>query len=234
MLFGEDGLEVVQLGAEGPQKLRFLDRGAVGSIVGVERLGNALVLASQRGLLLLREGAERPEMLLRRPIRGIARLGERIAFTDGSSLFVSTLELLRSNRIEGELRMGRGFAPARLAVRGGQAIVHGTGGVAQVDLRQPSRPVLRSRISTAEVGVISDAALLAGRLFLLGHRGLQVVDPSGERVIDAADVMALDRLTAAGRHLVMIGKDVLQLVDATPFLNIPATPATPATPAARR
>ena len=121
--------------------------------------------------------------------------------------------------------MGRRFAPARLTVRGGQAIVHGIGSVAQVDLRNPSRPVLRSRISNAQVGVISDAALLGGRLFLLGQRGLQVADASGEYVIDAADVMALDRLTGVGRHLVMIGKDVLQLVDATPFLKIPATPA---------
>jgi hypothetical protein len=40
-------------------------------------------------------------------------------------------------------------------------------------------------------------------------------------VVDSADVEALQRLEAAGRHLVMVGDNSLQVVDTTPFFVTP-------------
>jgi hypothetical protein len=68
------------------------------------------------------------------------------------------------------------------------------------------------------VGETHDALAAWGRLFLLGDRGLQVVDASSRRIDDSADVSARTRFDAAGRHLVMIGDAGLQVVDGTPFV----------------
>ena len=76
-----------------------------------------------------------------------------------------------------------------------------------------------ARIGGTETGRILDAAVIEDRVFLIGPRGLQVVDPSGERIIDSVDVLARERIDVAGRHLVMIGEKSLQVVDATPFMT---------------
>jgi hypothetical protein len=103
-------------------------------------------------------------------------------------------------------------------VFGARAIVMGARGVLCFDVSDPSRPVLRSRIEMNEVGDVRDAAFLAGRIFLLGDRGLQVLDASGERVVESVDVDPRQLLDAGGRHLVLAGERSLQVVDATPFV----------------
>lgn len=218
VLFGPDGIEVLaMLGGRFALALA-LDRGTVGSIVAVESLGRDLVAAGNRGLVLLAEGKSQPEPLLDRPVLGMAALGDRLLFTDGTSLYVSSAALLRELRVEAELRLGRGFGPGPLRVEDGHAIVIAQRGVAVVDLSAPTRPRLRSRIETSEAGEIRDAAMVAGRLFLLGERGLQLTDAGGSRVVDSACVVARLRVARSERHLVMIGEKTLQVVDATPFV----------------
>jgi hypothetical protein len=96
-----------------------------------------------------------------------------------------------------------------------------------VDLSRPSQPRIVSRISTTEAGEIEDAVVLGGRLFLLGTRGLQISDRTGERIVDSVDVRTRARLGRSGRHIVMIGGDSLQVVDATPFFaSAAASPGT--------
>ncbi len=218
VLFGPDGIEVLALAGGRFAPVLAFDRGTVGSIVAVESLGRDLVAAGNRGLLLLAEGQAQPEPLLERPVLGLAQLGERLLFTDGTSLFVSTPALLRERRVEAELRLGRGFGPGPLRVDDRQVIVVAQRGVAVVDLSAPSAPRLHSRIETSEAGAIRDAARVGGRLFLLGERGLQLTDAAGSRVVDSACVTARLRVAPAGRHLVMIGEKSLQVVDATPFV----------------
>jgi hypothetical protein len=217
ILFGEDGIEVVELGPEGPRRVRVLDRAAVGSVVGVESSNGQLVTAGNRGLLLV-DGGDEPETLFEHQVLGLARFAGGIVFTSGKSLFVSTVPMLREGRMLAELQLRRGFFPGRVRARDGAVVVLGERGVALVDLERPAEPVLRSRIDMTEVGAIQDATLAGGRLFLLGDRGLQVTDASGQRVVDSADVVARSRIGVAGRHLVMIGERALQVVDTTPFL----------------
>jgi len=218
VIFGPDGIEVLALLGGRFAPVLTLDRGTVGSIVAVESLGRDLVAAGNRGLVLIAEGKAQPEPLLVRPLLGLALLGDRLLFTDGTSLLVSTASLLREQRVEAELRLGRGFGPGPLRVDGAQVIVIAQRGVAVVDLSAPGGPRLESRIETAEAGEVRDAAMVGGRLFLLGARGLQLTDARGSRVVDSACVVARLRVAPAGRHLVMIGEKALQVVDATPFV----------------
>ncbi len=227
LLFGEDGVEVVQLEAQGPRRVYAWGRGAIGSVVALAAPRAGIVAGGKRGLLLL--SGEQPEPLIDRPVRGLALLGgERLVFTDGTSLFVSTIPLLRQRKVEGELRLGSGFGPGRLRVQGRTALVLGKRGLVRVDLGRPSQPRLLSRIDTNEVGEIRDAALLRGRLFLLGQRGLMLTDPQGERVSDSAALAARSRIDPSGRHLVAVGDDRLQVVDATPFVFRAAASRSPA------
>ena len=79
-------------------------------------------------------------------------------------------------------------------------------------------PRLLARIGGKETGRVLDAATIRDQLFLIGPRGLQVADPTGERIVDSVDVLARERLEVEGRHLVMIGDQSLQVVDATAFI----------------
>ncbi len=220
--FGEDGIEVVELGAEGPQRVAVWERGSVGTIIAVEPAGTGFVAAGKRGLLLLSGTGGAPERLLDREVLGLASVGGRLVFSDGTSLYVSTPALLRERRVEAELRLGTGFGPGRVRVRGETAVVLGRRGLVRVALAPPSAPRLLSRIETTEVGAIRDATLVRGRLFLLGERGLQLADPRGEAVVDTAPVAVETRLDASGRHLVLIGGKAMQVVDTTPFVLSPS------------
>ncbi len=218
VLFGPDGIEVVELREGRFVPVLALDRGVVGTIVAVESLGRDLVAAGNRGLVRIDGQKGQRELLFERPVLGLARSGERLLITDGESVYVSTLALLREHRFEGELRLGRGFGPAELHVDEGQLIVIAQRGVAVVDISVPGQPRLASRIDANQAGSIRDAARIGGRLFLLGERGLQLTDAQGTRVVDSACVAARLRVAPAGRHLVMIGEKTLQVVDTTPFV----------------
>jgi len=217
-VFGADGLELVRLDGEGTRRELDFGREVVGSPVDALTLGEHWLAATNRGLLELGADGASARTLVRRDIKGMDKMGDRVVFTDGASLFVSTLPLLRQGRIESELRMGTGFAPARVSVHGRTAVVLGERDAIWVDLRRPAAPRMLSRIGGDESGRVRDAAVIGGRLFLLGPRGLQVVDRSGERIVDSIDVEARERVDASGRHLVMIGEKMLQVVDATPYM----------------
>lgn len=216
-VFGPDGIELVSLEG-GAHRERVFPRSEVGSVIGLVAVREGLIAAGNRGLLLLGEvGSVRT--LVPREVLGLASHGQHLFFTDGISLYAATPATLLRGRVEGELRLGRGFRPARVRVVGSQAVVLGDPGVLRVDVSQPSRPRVISRIGTDEVGEIQDASLLAGRLLLVGARGLQISDPSGERVVDSVDVAPRHRLDASGRHVVLIGERNLQVVDATAFVT---------------
>jgi hypothetical protein len=179
--------------------------------------------ASSRGLLKLGRESDSVQTLVPRPIVGMARApGNRVAFSDGVSVFVASLSSLQSGRVEGELRLGRGFAPQRIRASGRTVVVLGARDAVWVDVESPvPRPI--ARFNGKQTGKILDASTIGDRLFLIGPRGLQVTDPRGERIVDSVDVEARRRVEAAGRHLVIVGEKSLQVVDATPFVTPPPT-----------
>jgi hypothetical protein len=214
-VFGPDGLELVSL--EGvPHRERAFSRSQVGSIIETVTLGSDLVTAGNRGLLRLAPDGS-IQTLFPREVLGLARRGDRLLFTDGTSLYVASIPLLANGRVEAELRLGRGFRPARVRIAGSAALVLGDPGLVQLDVSQPAKPRVVSRIDKSEVGDIHDASVLGGRLFLIGSRGLQISDASGERIVDSVDVVPRHRLDTSGRHVVLIGDRHLQVVDTTAF-----------------
>lgn len=217
-VFGPDGIEMVHIDGEATARGTVYGRDSVGSVVGVEEVGGEWVAATNRGLLWLGGNPESVGTLVSRPILGLDKKGDRLVFTDGSSLYVASLPLLKKGRVEAQLRLGRGFHPEAVRVHGDTGVVIGARDAVWVDLRDPRRPRLLSRVGGKESGRIRDAAVVGQRLFLLGPRGLQVLGPGGERIVDSVDVIPREHLDVSGRHLVMIGDKSLQVVDATAFV----------------
>ena len=141
-------------------------------------------------------------------------------------MYVSTTEMLSKNRVLAQLKLGRGFAPGRVRAFGRQAIVMGRTGTLILDISDPRKPRVTSQLYSQTIGQVRDAARVGGRIFLLGQRGLLVLDPGGRRVVDTVDLETRDHVAVMGRHVVAAGGESLQVMDATPFNHeAPAAPA---------
>jgi hypothetical protein len=225
VVYGHDGVEIVALASGRPERIHTFGREQVGSIETAAVLDDALVIGGSRGLLLLSDDPFEVTPLRAGPIQGAARVGSWLLFVDHSALHVSTLEGLRGGQIVGSLRLGRVFGTARIrpSERGVSLVANGS--FTRVDLANPAQPRVVSQLRAKHVGVVNDVVWVGGRTFLLGERGLLLLDPSGARAVDSADVRARMRLDATGRHLVAIDQNHLQVIDATPFAAVGPAPA---------
>jgi hypothetical protein len=165
---------------------------------------------------------------MRRAVRGLAALGDTLVFTDGDTVYISTLELLRERRVLDQHRAGREFAPRCVRALGDKAVVIGERGVLIFDLSSPSRPRPLAQLRYEQTGRVEDATLLDGRIALLGARGIQLLDANAQRVVESVDVNPRARLTRMSRHLVLVGDRELQVVDTTPFTTWNSSPASAA------
>ena len=94
----------------------------------------------------------------------------------------------------------------------------GNGGVLVLRMREKGAPVVTAKLPTREVGRVHDAAAIGGRIFLLGERGLQMMNSNATRMAESIDVVdAQARAANMGRHIVSIGSNRLQIVDSTPL-----------------
>jgi hypothetical protein len=175
------------------------------------------LLAGSRGLVVMTDSDEPPQRILRRVIRALAGDGEHLFFSDGGVLFVSTFEELQKNKLVGQLRLGDGFGAHTIRSLGSWVAVLGEEAVSLVDVSDPANPELISRLDRSRVGRVSDALEMAGRIFLLGDRGLQLLDPGGERVAEHIPVIDASKMARMGHHLTMVGEQSMQVVDSVPF-----------------
>jgi hypothetical protein len=225
LLFGPDGLELVSFTAEGPKATATHSRGVVGSISALVPTQEGLLIASSQGLLLAEADGSNAQRIMRRIIRGLDARGDTLVFSDDESVFISTLAMLRQNRVVAQLRLGREFKPERIRIVDDSAIVMGQGGVVMIDLADPGKPRVVQKLPRQTSGLVYDAERVGDRVFLLGARGVQVMDVAGGRVVEAVDVVPRQRLARTGRHLVVVGEKQLQVVDGLPFASEALRPA---------
>ena len=225
VLFGQDGLEIVGFGPEGLQPVVTHSRGEVGSIAALQPTADGMLLASSKGLLLSDRDGGKARRVMRRIVLGMAAIGDKLVFTDGDSVFVSTLELLRQERVTAKLRLGREFKPSHVRVAGHHAIVMGEGGFVVLDIASSEKPRLVAKLNRASAGEVRDALSMDDQIFLVGERGVQLLDLASQRIVEAVDVLPRQRVARAGRHLVLVGDDRLQMVDALPFREAKSVPA---------
>jgi outer membrane protein assembly factor BamD (BamD/ComL family) len=227
VLFGEDGLVVVARQG-GAYRLVFeLDRGTAGAVASVEEVDGRLLAAGTRGLLRTALDGGPVERLFERPLRGIARSGDTLLVIDDQWLYTGSARDPRPAEFVRAAELGRGLAPRGIRVGGGIAVVLGLRGVACFDVSAGRTARAFERPKPNSIGSVTDAVVQGGAIFLLGERGLQVLDPSGGRIIDAVDVKGRSALDTAGGHVVAIGGNRLEVVDVAPWITR-AAPAAPA------
>lgn len=224
IVYGEDGLEVVVAQGNGYRTVTAFDRGVVGAVAGVESQDGKLLIAGTRGLLRAPLDGGAVERLIERPLRGIARVGDTVHLLDDQWLYAGPVADLRAPSFFTIADIGRGLDPRSLHASGSLAVVVGGRGVATFALAAlgPARPLARLRGD--EIGAVSDAAIVGRSLFVLGERGLLVVDPVTGRVVDSVDVEGRSVLGAAGGHLLAVGDARVDVVDTTPW-SVSSSPA---------
>ena len=217
VLFGEDGVEVVAQQDGGYRSVASFDRGNVGAVYAVEGQEGRLLMAGTRGLVRAPLGGGPVERLIERPLRGMARVGDVLQLLDDQWLYAGPISDPRATAFFTVADVGRALEPRLLRVEGTVAVVVGSGGVATFALSGtgPARPLARLRESA--VGAIADAVVLGNSAFLLGERGLLVIDPRSGRILDSVDVAGRSALCVAGGQVIAIGGDRLDVVDATPW-----------------
>ena len=217
--FGPDGIRVLATDAEGNTgEVASWDRGAVGAVRDLTRIGEDLVVVSSRGLLQVPIRGGEARVLINGKLKGVAASGSRVYLLDDQWLYAAPVHSVQRDSIQGLARLTRGFDSVSIHVDGNIAAAVGEKEVRCYWVGGSGRAKLLSRLQRDEVGDIRDVAILGGRVFLLGTRGLQVVDPQRGAVIDSVDVDARESLSATGRLLVAGGKGGLELVDATPWI----------------
>jgi hypothetical protein len=226
VIFGEEGIEFVSAGGMMSES-KNLGRDRIGGVRALAQIGSAWVLGGQSGLRVLDPQTGEIEDLLDRPIFGLGARGDTLVFTDGESLFVSTLPLLREERVRAHFRLGRDLGLTRIRTFEGGALAVGPGGVVVIRIPEQGEPEVIAKFLSEEVGMVYDALGADGRIFLIGERGLQVIEGKKNRVVDSADLEDMSRVAMMGRHLVASGDHHIQVVDLSawtpPFAHPPAS-----------
>jgi hypothetical protein len=222
-IFGEEGIERIGFGPQGAAPTGTWGRSEIGTVFSLEPLGDMYVVAGARGLMLTKPDTRATKRIMRRVMKGLAVVGDSLVFTDGDSVFVSNLALLEQKRVIAQLRLGKTFAPERVRSFGNKAVAVGRGGVLVMDLSNPKKPVVTAKLYPKDVGRVTDATAVGNRIFLIGDRGIQMMDARARQVVESIDVKAHSHISSMGRHVVSVGDQSLQVVDATPFTgSVPA------------
>jgi len=226
VIFGEEGIELVSArGAASGSK--DLGRDRIGGVRALAQIGSDWVLGGPAGLRVLDPETGELEDLLDRPIFGLGVRGDTLVFTDGEGLFVSTIPLLREERVSAHFRLGRELGLTRIRTFDGGALAVGAGGVVVIRIPHQGKPEVVAKFLSEEVGVVHDGLVADGRIFLIGKRGLQFVEGGNNRVIDSADVEEMSRVAVMGRHLIASGNHHIQVVDLSdwtpPLAHSPAS-----------
>jgi len=224
-IFGEEGIEIVGFGASGPEVVSALSRSDIGTVFALEPIGDHFAVAGARGLMLVDPESGGVKRIMRRVVKGLATVGDTLVFTDGEVVFVSDIALLEQKRVYAQLKLGRAFGPETVRSFGRRAVVVGAAGAIVLDLSTPEKPTVTANLLARDVGRIEDAAGVAGRVFLIGDRGLMLLDPGATRIVQWVDVDGKSRVAGMGRHVVALGERRLQAVDAGPLTAPASLPA---------
>ena len=217
-IFGTDGLEVIGGAGGKTAPIAAWTRGQVGTLSSLEAVGDQLLIGSNKGLLLApMDLSSSPKRLLRRNVHAMTRSGEVILVADDEMLLLSTVRLLSQNRLLGQVRIGRDFAVQGIRAFGSTAFVIGKGGVIVLDISIPRAPRMVARLLPNRVGRVDDVARVGKEFFLAGERGVQVLAASLDRVVETVDTLQAQQLASLGRHVIAVGGEQVQVVDALPF-----------------
>ena len=227
VIYGEEGLERIHFGSRHPEVDFALPRSQIGTVFDIGPVEDGLLIAGSKGLLLADPRTREVRRLMKRVIKGWTRAGGALILIDADSVYISSLELLSQGRVYAQISLGRAFDATQVLSVGSRVVVLGAGGVVTLGLDNPKSPRVVSTLLPSETGPIWDAVSSQGRIFLLGQRGLLLMGPEGNELLQSVDIENKFRAAALGRHVVAVGAERLQTVDAAPLWAEQAPAARP-------
>ena len=125
---------------------------------------------------------------------------------------------------DGRTYLGKHFG-ARYVRRAGTSLyVFGKNEVVEVSLANPSEPQVVSSLPADRVGAVRDLVSDRGHLYLLGDRGLQVTNATGQTVADSIQVSGTRGLVRKDRFAFLVGDRSLEVLDLAPYhQGVPAS-----------
>ena len=177
--FGNDGAELIRRNDQQATRLARWEGGEVGAIRGAILYDETtLLLAGSRGLFAVRMNRAplTPQRLLDGEIIALEMQGNFLFVVRPDRVEVALPKHLMMHITARRVPLGKNFRGERASRAGDRIFVFGPGAVAEVSLADPTRPSVVSRIERTQLGDIADITSDLRHRFVVGERGLQVVD----------------------------------------------------------
>lgn len=225
--FGNDGAELIRRGNQQATRLARWEGGEVGAIRSAILYDDStLLLAGARGLFAVRMNRAplTPQRLLDGEIVALETQGKFLFVVRADRVEVALPKHLMMHITARRVGLGQNFRAERASRAGDRIFVFGQGAVAEVSLADPTRPAVVSRIARTELGHIADITSDPRHRFVLGERGLQVIDrlsqsEEEQAVEDYIQVEASAGLAMKGRFALAVGQNALEVFDMAPYYN---------------
>lgn len=228
LIYGPDGAELLVRTRLGVDRVGRWQLSEIGSVRGAASYdSNTALLATSQGLYAAR--------LTRSPVAVHLLLdGDYV----GVEVHDGYVYLVRPDRVEvaapkhllrhmtgARTSIGKHFGAKRSRLQDGRLFVFGKSEIAELSLANPARPSVISSLPVDKLGEIDDVAPWGNKLFVVGDRGLQVTSSSGQWVTDSIQVKADNRVHVAGRFAFLVGGNMLEVYDLTPYYERSQQPA---------
>jgi hypothetical protein len=239
LLYGPDGAEFVDHSGIKPKVVGRWELPEIGVVRAAGVYEQTALFAGNRGVYAVRltQRPLKPHRLLEGDYVGL-EVGEiqgeeeaAIYLVAPSRVEVTVPQHLLRHMIRSRVALGTNFGAARARRVGNSLYVFGKNETLELGLEQPLRPQPRARIDGSVLGAVNDLTGLAGKLYALGERGLQVAGAKGDVVNDAIQVGADVAMTRKDHYVFLVGQRALEVVDIGPFAMEAAESSAPAAPA---
>jgi hypothetical protein len=225
--YGNDGAELIRRGDQQATRLARWEGGEVGAIRAAMLYDDStLLLAGSRGLFAVRMNRAplTPQRLLDGEIVALEGQGKFLFVVRPDRVEVALPKHLMMHITARRVPLGKSFRAERASRAGDRIFVFGQGAVAEVSLADPTRPAVVSRIDRTQLGDIADITSDPRHRYVLGERGLQVVDrlsatEEEQPVEDYIQVEADAGLALKGRFALTVGQNALEVFDMAPYYN---------------
>jgi hypothetical protein len=228
VVYGLDGLEIVEMKRAKTTRLAARDSSDIGSIRDAAIFDDStLLLVGGKGAWGIR--LETPELvphrLVQRDYVGIEVDAPFVYLVGKDWIDTATAKQLVRKLTGPSRSLGSNFDAKKVRLTDDGLFVFGAKSIIQLGLENRDRPTPIAKLDREELGAVSDIVADGRYLYLIGERGLQVADPKGEWIADRIQISAARSAVSRGRFLYLAGGNSFEILDLSPYRDLPASPA---------
>jgi hypothetical protein len=223
IIYGPDGAEIIERSNFKPKVVGRWELPEIGAIRKVDIYEKTALLAGSRGVYAIRleQRPLKPHRMLEGDFVGVEVARPYIYLIRPNRVEVTAPKHLLRHLTGSRVGLGKNFGATRARRVGRSLYVFGKHETVQLDLDNPGRPFIASRFDEEKLGRISDLSGAAGYLYTVGERGLQISEPSGQRVADSIQVRGGAEMLRRGHWLFLVGERQLEVVNLGPYVMEP-------------